>query len=84
MAGGKLVWQDAEGIWLAPSLAAKPKPKPKRKISDAALESQHTRVWKKEAVTRRYSGGGPGAAHLERIMIAETLDAAKAKRPKED
>ena len=132
---GKLVLQDAEGIWLAPSLAAKrtglsrrelarraalgelssrdddrgrpawyreediaklvrtlafekhgkaDRPKPKRKLSDAALEAKHTRAWKKEAETRRYGGGGAIEAHLERVMIAETFEAAKAKKPNED
>ena len=132
---GKLVWQDSDGIWLAPSLAAKrsglskpelarraalgalrsiddqsgqpvwyleveiaklardralaqqgkaDRPKPARKLSDAALEAQHTRAWKQEAVTRRYAVPTGVAAHMERIMIADTLDPAKAKKPKGD
>ena len=132
---GKLVLQDSEGIWLAPSLAANrtglsrrelarraalgelpsrdddrgrpawyredniaklvrtlafenhgkaDRPKPKRKLSDAALEAKHTRAWKAEAKTRRYGGGGAIEAHLERVMIAETFEAAKAKKPNED
>lgn len=47
--------------------------KPKRKLTDAQMEAQHTRQWQAAAKVTRYGGGGPVTAHIERAMIAETM-----------
>lgn len=67
--------------------------KPKRKITDAALEASHTRQWKKAIEDdrnlyarnlgltqgRRAGSAGPVAAHQERIMLFEISESNKKK-----
>ena len=57
--------------------------KPKRQMSDAALEARHTRQWTKQAKTARYGMGGPVAAHQERVILYQIAENNSKKRDSE-